>query len=60
MKAYLIATITVFGALTLVHVWRFIEEGRSLLHNPFWVLVTLVAAAFSIWGCALLRARAPQ
>ena len=54
MKAYLITTSVVFGVLTLAHVWRVIEEGTSLLTNPWWVVITVVAAALCAWACRLL------
>lgn len=56
MKAYIGATGAVFGLLTLVHVWRAIEEGLHLAKDPWFVLVTLVAAAFCLWACRLLVA----
>lgn len=55
MKAYVITTGTVFGLLTLAHVWRFLEEGSHLAKDPFYILVTVVAAALFVWACRLLR-----
>lgn len=55
MKAYLITTAAVFGLLTLAHIWRAIEEGMRLLTEPWWVLITLAAAALCIWALFLLR-----
>lgn len=43
-----------FGLLTLVHVWRLLVEGTRLLTDPFWVLVTVIAAALCLWACRLL------
>jgi hypothetical protein len=54
MKAYLITTALAFGALTLAHVWRVIVEGMALLRNPWWMLVTVLAAALCLWACRLL------
>jgi hypothetical protein len=34
MKAYLITTGTLFGLITMAHVWRVIGEGMELVHNP--------------------------
>jgi dolichyl-phosphate-mannose--protein O-mannosyl transferase len=58
MKSYIITTGVIFALLALAHVWRVIEEGPSLLTNPWWVVVTLVAAALCIWACRLIW-RAP-
>jgi len=55
MKAYVTTTGILFGVLGLVHLWRAIEEGPGLLKNPWWVLITLAAAALSIWAWRLLR-----
>jgi len=55
MKAYLITTGTVFGLLVVLHVWRLIEEGGHLVSDPFFWLITLVAAGLSVWAWSLVR-----
>ena len=55
MKAYVTTTGAIFGLLALAHIWRAIEEGPALLKDPWWVLITLAAAALSIWAWRLLR-----
>jgi hypothetical protein len=45
----------VFGLLFVVHVWRVIVEGTQLAKDPFWILITLAAAALSIWALLVLR-----
>ena len=57
-KSYVIITGTVFGLLTLAHIWRVIAEGPRMAANPFFVLITLVSAALCIWAWRLLRPRA--
>ncbi len=54
MKAYVMTTGTVFGLLTLAHVWRVIEEGRHLATDPWYVLITVAAAALCLWAVRLL------
>lgn len=54
MKAYLITTGTVFGLITLAHVLRVIVEGGGLARDPWFVLLTLIAAALSFWAWRLL------
>jgi hypothetical protein len=49
MKAYVTTTGIMFGLLVLVHVWRAIEE-RHLATDPWYVLVTALAAALSVWA----------
>lgn len=55
MKAYLMTTGGVFGMITLAHVARIFAEGPHLLTEPFWILLTLAAAALTIWAVRLLR-----
>ena len=55
MKAYLITTGSLFGLLTVVHVWRVIEEGPHLAKNPWYVLITVAGAALCLWAWRLLR-----
>ena len=55
MKAYLMTTGAVFGLVTLVHLWRMIEEWPRLATEPWYLLLTLAAAALSLWAWRLLR-----
>jgi hypothetical protein len=55
MKAYLLTTGTLFGVLALVHVWRAIDTEPQLASEPWYVLVTIIAAALSVWAFRLLR-----
>ena len=55
MKAYLITTGAVFGLIVVAHVWRVIEEGPALAKDPFFLALTLAAAALCLWACRLLK-----
>jgi len=55
VKAYVLTTGILFGLLTLAHLWRVLEEGPGLATNPWYVLITLVAAALCVWAFRLLR-----
>ena len=55
MKAYLMTTGTLFGLLTLVHLWRVIEEGPHLATDPWYVLITVAAAGLCFWAWRLFR-----
>ena len=55
MKAYLLTTGTVFGLLTLVHVWRAIAESTLLSSDPWFILITVLSAALCVWAFRLLR-----
>jgi hypothetical protein len=54
LKAYVMTTGGVFGLLTLVHIGRMIAEGGSVAANPWYILVTAVAAALCVWAGRLL------
>ena len=54
MKAYLITTGLVFGAIVAAHVARVFAEGTRLLTEPDWVILTLLAAALCVWAFRLL------
>lgn len=55
MRAYLITTGLLFGLLTLVHVWRAIQETRTLAVDPWFWLITLISAVLAVWAWRLLR-----
>lgn len=55
MKCYVIAAGTLFGLLTLVHLWRIIEEWPRLARDPWYLLITLAAAGLCLWAWRLLR-----
>jgi len=55
MKAYVITTGLVFGLLTIAHLWRIAAEGLHLLTNPWWVGITVAAAALSFWAWRVFR-----
>jgi hypothetical protein len=45
----------VFGVITVVHVWRIIVEWPHLATEPWYLLLTVAAAALSVWAWRLLR-----
>jgi len=55
MRAYLVTTGSVFGLIVVAHVLRVVDEGPHLMTNPGWVLLTVAAAALSLWAWRLLR-----
>jgi len=54
MKAYLITTGIIFGLITAAHVARVIVEGAGLAKDPFYIVLTLLAASMSVWAWRLL------
>jgi hypothetical protein len=55
MKAYVMTTGAVFGLIALAHVLRIIAEGPHLMTDPFYVLLTVLAASLCIWAWRLIR-----
>ena len=55
MKAYLVTTATLFALIAVVHAWRMIEERSSLARDPWFLIITVIAAALAGWGISLLR-----
>ena len=55
MKAYLISTGGLFGLITLVHLWRIVEEWPRLATDPWYLLLTAASAALCLWAWRLLR-----
>jgi hypothetical protein len=50
MKAYVLTTGALFGLLLLVHVWRVVKEGIGVAKDPFYIVVTVLAAVLCIWA----------
>jgi hypothetical protein len=59
MKAYVVTTGSLFGLIVGAHVWRALAEGPHLAAEPFFILMTVAAAALCLWACRLLWSR-PQ
>jgi hypothetical protein len=55
MKAYTLATGVIFGLITLAHLLRIVAEP-NLAADPFYILLTVVAAALCFWAGRLLWA----
>jgi len=55
MKAYLLTTGTIFGLIAAAHLWRVLSESTALARDPWFVLLTLLAAGLSVWAFSLLR-----
>ena len=54
MKIYLSLTAVVFGLLTVVHLWRMVEESASLARDPWFLLLTALSAVLCLWAVRLL------
>ena len=56
MKAYVVTTGVIFGLIILAHIVRGFAEGYRLAKDPWFVLLTLIAAALCFWAWRLVRA----
>lgn len=54
MKTYVIVTGVIFGLLTIVHVWRMIEEPH-LARDPWFLVATAASAAFCVLAWRVSR-----
>lgn len=60
MKAYLFTTGTVFGLITLAHLARVYFEHGHLVHDPAFIILTLLSAGLCFWGFRLLATLSRQ
>ncbi|HEY7635760.1 MAG TPA: hypothetical protein VH763_09455 [Gemmatimonadales bacterium] len=58
MRTYVMTTGILFGLVTLAHLWRAWLEGPSLATDPWFILLTLLAAMLCVWAIRLLRSSA--
>jgi len=54
MKAYIITSGAIFALITIAHIAHITMETH-VLREPFFLLLTLLAAALSIWAFVVLR-----
>ena len=55
MKAYVVTTGAIFGLLTIVHIWRVVEEGPRLAKDPWFILITATSTVLCLWALRLMR-----
>ena len=60
MRAYVMTTGVIFALLAVLHVWRVVAESSALARQPEYLVITLLAAALSIWAMAVLRRTSSQ
>jgi hypothetical protein len=54
MKAYLITTGIIFGLITAAHISRAVVEGSGIAKDPFFILLTVLAAGLCVWAWRLV------
>jgi len=55
MKAYISTTGVIFGLIVVMHGLRAVEEGAHVARDPFFVVMTALAAGMCLWAVSLLR-----
>jgi preprotein translocase subunit SecE len=53
MRAFVAVSTIIFGLISIAHVWRATVE-RRMLHQPWWVVLTLFGFVLFFWGLSLL------
>lgn len=54
MRTYVMTTGVIFGLITVAHLWRMVAEGRHVATEPVYILLTVMAAALTLWAGRLL------
>lgn len=55
MKAYLIATATVFGLIIAAHIARLFTHERAAVTQPDFIIATVVSVVLFVWALVLIR-----
>jgi hypothetical protein len=55
MRAYVITSGILFALVVAAHIARMLAESAALARDPSYLLLTLAAAAMSIWAFSTLR-----
>ena len=59
MRTYALVTGVIFALLVVAHIWRMIVESHSLAGEPWYLLITVIAAFLSAWAFYIAR-RTPR
>lgn len=55
MRLYVLTTGVIFALLAVAHVFRVIQESHHLASDPWFLIITLVAAGLSVWAFSVAR-----
>jgi len=59
VRAYVITSGILFALVVVAHIARMLAESAALARDPTYLLLTLAAAAMSIWAFSTLRHAKP-
>ena len=55
MKAYIITSGLIFFLIAIAHIVRVATESTHILQEPIFLVLTILAAALSVWAFVVLR-----
>ena len=55
MRLYVLTTGVIFALLALAHVFRVIQEAHHLASDPWFLIITVIAALLSVWAFTVAR-----
>ena len=55
MRVYVLTTGVIFALLAVAHVFRMVAERHTLATDPWFLIITLVAALLSVWAFMVAR-----
>ena len=55
MRAYILVSGMIFLGLALAHVARLIAEGLAPLHEPIFLVTSLLALGMTVWAAVSFR-----
>ena len=55
MRTYVLTTGVIFAFLAVAHLYRIVAESHSLATDPWFLIITAIAALLSIWAFTVAR-----
>ena len=55
MRLYVLTTGVIFALLAVAHLFRVFHEAHQLASDPWFLIITLVAAGLSVWAFTVAR-----
>lgn len=55
MRTYALTTGVIFALLAVAHLYRMVAESHSLATDPWFLIITGIAAILSVWAFTVAR-----
>lgn len=55
MRTYALTTGVIFALLAVAHLYRMVAESHSLATDPWFLIITGIAAVLSVWAFTVAR-----